>query len=216
MLAYAPHSHRRASPRTLMLVVGGHLTVLALVLTARSEFVEQRGFDPTRVIFVEPEAPPPPSPPEAPPRDMARDTPSRIDTPAVIIPTPATDLGPIDRGPPLTDANPLPGKAADPLPGPAKALPVRKAAVFATPADALRPPYPEAKRRLEEEASLRLALQIDPRGRVVSVDPVGFADPIFLDAARKHIVKRWRYKPASEDGVAVGSRIVVTLKFELE
>ena len=49
----------------------------------------------------------------------------------------------------------------------------------------LKPPYPRAKLLAEEEASLTLKLSIDERGRVVAVEPVGRADPVFLAAARE-------------------------------
>ena len=52
---------------------------------------------------------------------------------------------------------------------------------------------------------LRLKLTIDPRGRVIAVDPVGKADPAFLAAARRHLIAHWRYKPATEDGRAIAS-----------
>jgi protein TonB len=80
----------------------------------------------------------------------------------------------------------------------------------------LRPPYPDDKRRLEEEAVLRLRLAIDERGRVVAVEPVGSADRSFLEAARRHLIAHWRYKPATDDGRAVRSSTVITLRFELE
>ena len=90
------------------------------------------------------------------------------------------------------------------------------AARLATAEGALKPPYPLDKIRTEEEATLRLRLTIDPRGRVIVVDPVGKADPSFLEAARRHILKAWRYKPATEDGVAVQSTTVISLSFRLE
>ena len=61
MLAYAPRSAARSgSPRTLILVAVGHVVALALVLTARSEFVVKPRIDPTDVIFIKPIKPPPP------------------------------------------------------------------------------------------------------------------------------------------------------------
>jgi len=51
---------------------------------------------------------------------------------------------------------------------------------------------------------------------VVAVDPVGRADPVFLAAARRHLIKNWRYRPASEDGRAIGSSLVITLRFQLD
>ena len=95
-------------------------------------------------------------------------------------------------------------------------VPVRVAARFNTSENALKPPYPTDKLREAEEAVLKLKLSIDPRGRVIAVDPVGPADGSFLEAARRHILRAWRYKPATEDGVAVPSTTVITLAFRLE
>jgi len=48
------------------------------------------------------------------------------------------------------------------------------------------------------------------------VEPVGRVDPIFLSAARRHLLSHWRYRPATEDGRAVTSTTVITLRFELD
>ena len=53
-------------------------------------------------------------------------------------------------------------------------------------------------------------------GRVVAVDPIGKADPVFLAAARRHLMAHWRYKPAMQAGHAVSSNLVVTLRFQLD
>ena len=79
----------------------------------------------------------------------------------------------------------------------------------------LRPPYPDAKRMLGEEATLRLRLSIDDGGRVTAVEPVGTADRAFLDSARRHLIRAWRFAPASEDGRPVPTSKVITLRFEL-
>lgn len=93
--------------------------------------------------------------------------------------------------------------------------PVRTGPHFLTPEADIKPPYPQSKLRNEEEAVLRLKLTIDSRGRVTAVEPVGRADPVFLAAARRHIAARWRYRPATEDGRAIASSTVITLRFEL-
>jgi periplasmic protein TonB len=69
---------------------------------------------------------------------------------------------------------------------------------------------------MDEEAVLRLRLSIDERGRVVAVEPLGRADPAFLAAARRHILRAWRYQPAMEGDRAIASSTVITLKFELD
>ncbi len=68
---------------------------------------------------------------------------------------------------------------------------------------------------MKRKRLLRLKLTIDANGRVVAVDPVGRADAAFLDAARRHLIAHWRYKPALDDGHAVVSSMVITLRFEL-
>ncbi len=221
MLAYAPRPTGRAgSPRTLMLVAAGHVAALALVLTARSEFAAKAPVDPTDVVFVRTKLPPPPPPPPSDPSPPRQSTPSTVDRPPVIIPTPGPTAEPLADGPAVTTFDPGVGNAVEPrptiVPAPPTPVLVRKAARFITPADRIRPPYPASKERLEEEASLRLSLGIDARGRVTSVTPVGAADPAFLDAARRHILRHWRYQPASEGDAAIASTIVVTLTFTLK
>jgi protein TonB len=106
------------------------------------------------------------------------------------------------------------GTGADPLPKP---LPiVRKGPRFATSPEDVRPPYPEAMRAAEKEAVLRLRLSIDARGRVVAVEPIGKAEPAFLAAARRHILRVWRYSPAMAGDTAIASTTMVTLEFKLD
>jgi protein TonB len=206
----------------LLLVAAGHVVAIAILLTARSEYINNPKADPPDVIFIDPVKPPPPPPP--PTMDQAqpqKSPPSTLDRPTVIIPTPVPARDPIAVGPPVTTFDPVIGNSVEPQPlilpdpRPVPAI-VRKAARFITPADLVRPPYPASKERLGEEAKLRLSLAIDPNGRVTSVTPVGAADSAFLEAARRHIVRHWRYQPATEGGTAIASTIVVTLTFTLE
>lgn len=218
MLAYAADRRpagRTVSPQTLVLVVVGHAALLALVMTARGDLPLPRQFNPIDIVFVDPLKPPPPEPQPNPPRQPVR---SLADRPVILVPVPLPNPVPFDASPqPTTLPTPDIGPGTvKPQPLPPTPAVVRKAPRFATPPDSVRPPYPEIKRRLEEEADLRLALDIDPRGRVVAVDPAGAADPIFLDAARRHILRYWRYQPASEGGRPVASRITVTLHFRLD
>ena len=219
MLAYAAKTRpwgRSESPKALVLIVAGHALLLGALFMTRMDIAPLKD-DPTDVIFVpNPPKPPPPTPvddPQTPTRPV-----TTIDQPRVIVPPVVPQPG-FDPGPVILDVTPYAGPIVAPPyvpPITPRADPVKVAPRFITPDSLLRPPYPLSKIRSEEEASLRLRLAIDPRGRVTSVDPVGSADPEFLAAARRHILKAWRYKPATEGGTAISSSLVITLKFRLD
>lgn len=223
MTTYAPvprFAERKAAPRTLIIIIAGHAALLAAVMTAKIDFTNSFIPQVTEVVNVPLDKDPPPVPPEPQQKPQTQPRNSTIDQPRTIVPT-----LPIDDAPRF-DPTPLPPlqlpdskigsgemPRIDPLPKPA---PVKTGPRFATPDHRLRPPYPEAKRVSDEEASLRLRLNIDARGRVVAVEPVGGADPHFLASARRHLIAHWRYEPATEDGRPVASSTVITLRFQLD
>jgi len=225
MLAYAAHrrTRRQLSPATLTAIIGVHAVALGLLATAKSDLGTKLTPVITEIFNIPPDiTEPPPPQPVPPPKAAPRQ--SHLDTPEPILPPPPQPGQAVDTTPAPPDSGLIAGPTIDPLPLPPlplppqpKARPLAKAGpTLATPVDRLRPPYPEAKRRLEEEAVLRLRLGVDERGRVTSVDPVGSADPLFLNAARTHLLRFWRYKPATEDGHAVPSTLTITLRFQLD
>ena len=218
MLAYAAHRRsiagRRPAPHALLVIIVAHIALIAAVMSARMEMPEQqRGRTEVDLIPLQP-----PPPPEPQPKAEPKRAPSTIDRMPVIVPVPRPADDRLDPTPLPAIPNPAIQPGFDPRPTPATAArtPVRVAARFATPDSALRPPYPPSKLDSGEEARLRLRLSIDERGRVTGVEPVGPADPAFLAAARRHLLARWRYQPATEDGRAVASATLITLRFELE
>lgn len=78
------------------------------------------------------------------------------------------------------------------------------------------PPYPPIARRMGAQGKVTLRLTVSPQGRVVLADIVTTSGRDELDqAAQQWIVAHWTYKPALENGVAVGSRVLVTVNFNL-
>lgn len=217
MTTYAPVpafvDHKR-HPRALLLIVAGHAALLAAVITAKMDLPLPFVPETTEVTLV----PLPPEPIHNPPHQQPHQRASVIDHPPVVLPVPKPDVPQVDTTPipvPLPD----PGAAVGALPGPSVTPvpePVFAGPRLATPESEIRPPYPQNKLRLGEEASLRLRLSIDERGRVVAVEPVGAADSDFLAAARRHLIAHWRYKPATKDGMPVASTTVITLRFQLD
>jgi protein TonB len=228
MLAYAAdrRSRRRLSPSALLMIAAGHAIAIGLLITAKIDVGIFKEPVETETYNVPLRPPPPEQPRPAPKVEQDRRLPpppdSRVDNPPPFIPLPqpgeSFDLGPSinsqvpDIGPAL--GSPLGTSPSLPPAQPAEVVRVGPRAL--TPPDLLRPPYPESKMRTEEEAVLRLRLSIDTRGRVTAVEPVGAADLAFLAAARTHLVRHWRYRPATEDGRAVASTLTITLRFQLE
>jgi protein TonB len=99
---------------------------------------------------------------------------------------------------------------------PIKLPPIRHDPRLLTSPAELKPPYPASKLAAEEEATLNLRLTIDKSGRVISVEPLGRADPVFVAAARRHLLAHWRYAPATADGLPVASTLNITLRFQLD
>ncbi len=220
MLAYAAHRRaiagRRPAPHALLVIVVGHIALIAAVMSARMDLPERIFHRPTVVTPIPIPVPPPPEPqPRAEPQ-ATNSAPSPV-PPLVPIAQPSND--PIIASQVPAQPGPIIGPAVIPQPSPVP-LPqppvVRVGPRFATPPSAVRPPYPPSKIASGEEASLKLRLSIDERGRVVAVEPVGNADPAFLSAARRHLLARWRYRPATEGGRAIASSTVISLRFELD
>lgn len=217
MLAYAPARNvQPARPGLFALIVLGHAGLIGAVMAAKFVY-ERPNADPTDIVFIDPVKPPPPPPPpsKVEPSEPVKSTLSKPEPLVPLPPAPGPTTAPTSEVP--VPSGPVAGTGQLPVPPvPPAAEMVRKGPVFATPADSIRPPYPVAMREREREAVLRLRLSIDAGGRVTAVESVGRADPVFLDAARRHILKAWRYRPATEDGRPVATSTVVTLKFELD
>ena len=225
MLAYAAGRQgiaaRGSSPSTMLLIIGGHVAAIAIAMSVKMAIDHTEKARPTEVVWVEPERLPPPPPPEAEPQPAPPRPQSTPYNPPAAIPLPSLSGPDFQTSPvPQPPAGPIVGNDPPappvPLPSPLVADPVRVGPRLATPASALRPPYPSSKLDSGEEAALRLRLSIDERGRVTAVDPVGAADPAFLASARRHLIAKWRYQPATVDGRPVATSTVITLRFQLE
>ena len=221
MLAYAANATTRRDagrPKLLIPIVAGHVALIAIVMTARMDVVRH---DPPPPLVVETYRLPPPPPPADPTTKQAKADPQ----PAQTTVNPLVDLPPTPRFPTQIQPHDVgtiaDGTGSSPLPFPPYIIPepphaiVRTLPRLATAEDLLRPPYPAAKRDAGIEAALVLRLSIDDHGRVTSVDPVGKADPAFLASARAHLIRAWRFDPATEDGKPVASTKTITLRFEL-
>jgi protein TonB len=222
MLAYAANRPRvgasQSSPNTLLLIACGHIALLAVAMSVKMALPPIVKEPPIVAVPIDrPVAPPPVDTKQAqhPTNHPAQPRiPQPAQDPSALPPSPPFDFGSTTLDPPAgggTGTVPLP-----PLPPPPLPTGISRDAQLITSAADLRPPYPQSKLLAEQEATLRLRLTIDESGRVVAVDPVGRADPVFLASARRHLLSHWRYKPAMKDGKPVPSSIVISLRFQLD
>ncbi|MBW0143895.1 energy transducer TonB [Sphingomicrobium clamense] len=217
MLAYAPpRESARKSPSVLTIVIGIHVAGLAALMAANPQFVTTVLPDNPEVRFVPQSEPPPPPDPVPPQSSVQQPTTQALPTPPIALvplpidgPTIATDTF-IDIAPPAEV-----GTVVD-LPNLGTPAPVRTEGRLKTPPHRLKPEYPASKRRLGEEAVLRLRLDIDAVGRVTKVTPLGSFDSAFLSSAERHILRHWRYEPATLGGDAIADTTVVSLEFKLD
>jgi periplasmic protein TonB len=218
MLAYAANrpvaGKRPSSPPAMLLIISAHVALIALVMSARMEF-QPKTPDRTKVVNVPIVPVPPPNPVAHQPQRSPAPQPLSDPTPTVPLPRPdpvQLDPGRVDPGVAVG------GSGLNTIPQfPTQLIaPVRHDAQLLTRPDDLKPPYPESKILSGEEATLHLRLTISDTGRVTAVDAIGAADRVFLEAARRYLIGHWRYRPATEDGRAITSSTVISLRFQLD
>ena len=217
MLAYSASrpvaGTRQSSPNALLLVISAHIALVAVVMSAKMDLPKRIMDPPFKTIDL-----PTPVDPAPAPEPMRHPIANPLPTPQPPRPIPPLGEDPTVSTGPIGTETILDGGTtiASGTSNPIKLIPIRHEAQLLTPFSELRPPYPASKLASEEEAVLTLRLTIDSEGRVVAVEPVGRADKVFFDAARRYMMARWRYAPATEDGRAVGSSLTVTMKFMLD
>ncbi len=205
-------------PLTLVLAV--HMALLAAVVYARhtpplpEPQVMQVVMIPPQ-LEVAPAREPEPTPPEPTPQPPE---PRLLPTPVVNTPTPE----PVPPAPPPETAiNPEPPAPPPPVLAPSTA-PVAAAEPVTEPpkVDASykgnrQPGYPPLSRRLNEQGTVLLDVQVLTDGRVGDIRVGRSSGHDRLDQAALQAVKRWKFTPATRGGIAVAARYKLPIEFNL-
>lgn len=80
----------------------------------------------------------------------------------------------------------------------------------------LQPHYPAGERRAEREGSVTVRVTIGADGRVATVECLSATTTEFCRATRQQALAKWRFRPATRDGVPVTATKDLTVRFELE
>lgn len=161
--------------------------------------------------------PPPPEPKPQPKTDAPVElvyTPPHPPIPVIPTDTFATTETP---PPPLTE--PTVGKAPDPGPVLTPVVVAKPVMVdaFIDPRyqNLLQPPYPPEEQRAGNSGRVVLRVLVGTDGRVKQVEKVSAASDAFFAAAQRQALGKWRFKPATQDGVPTEQWKVMSLRFVL-
>lgn len=204
------------SPAALAAAVALNGGILALLVALpASHYLKPPPIPPTVTRFIPLEPVPPPPEPEP-----VRQTQSAQPVPQnpVVEPIKVEQIVDLGSGPTLTLRDDPPiierGGTIEAVVTPPVAI--VKAQPDPRYADSFRPPYPPAMQREGLEGTVTLRVTIDTRGRVSAVEEVSATHPAFFEAARRHALRAWRFRPATRNGVAIISEQILTLRFQLE
>ncbi|QLC25595.1 TonB family protein [Parasphingopyxis algicola] len=199
----------RHSSSGLALVIGLHGAAIALALLAKSGVIP---FDPTGEVIKTYTVPTNP-----PPEPIERVEPVEPEVELPNIPA-ATETGiDLPRTPVTVSDPPLSSTPSPPAtPVPTVPDPIYEEAVFTRSAlAALQPRYPSNLLRQDLEGSCTIRVRIAPNGRVMAAEPVNATHPAFCEATQRHALRRWRFEPATRDGVPVESWQRHTVEFRI-
>ncbi|KFG88437.1 Biopolymer transporter TonB [Sphingobium herbicidovorans NBRC 16415] len=80
---------------------------------------------------------------------------------------------------------------------------------------AFQPDYPGTMIRQGIEGSVTVCVTISAQGRVIDIERLAATDEAFWLATQRHALRKWRFHPATRDGVAVSGAKVLTIYFRL-
>lgn len=206
-------------PGSLAIALGLNAAVIAALVLSSPE-VREKLPDPALVIKNIPLDDPPPLIPETKPQPHQKFAPQHrqpIETVDRIV---KTDIGagPImPPGPPPIPDTPGGldgiGTGAGPVAPP---LPILVAAAIDPRfANAFQPDYPASERRMEREGLVKIRVRIGADGRVKQALQVAATSDAFWRAAEQQALRKWRFTPATRDGVPEESWRTMTLSFVL-
>jgi protein TonB len=206
----------RRSPIGIGGAVAVHALVAGIFLMMPKEMIRQFTETPLETYEIPETAPPPPEKPapqtdsKAPSRPTAQPTATE---PLVKTPDPGftikTDPFPVLE--PGSGTGTLTPPYTPPAPDPVMvdaSIDPRALAMF-------QPDYPGAMVRQGMEGKVTVRVTIGADGRVIDVERLSATDEAFWLATQRHALRKWRFRPATRDGVAVSSSKVLTVHFRL-
>ena len=213
---YAPKPLNRSSLTLSVAIVGG-LVAAAMLSPTVIRAIEH----PDKPLIMIRVAPPPTVPPVDPVQPKTK-TKSVIDRPKVEVPTPIQEdvftlkpeTGPFVVPSPVEGSGGGGGIVIDPPKPPPPVLTGTE--IDGRYARDFQPLYPPAERRAGNEGVVTVKVLIGVDGRVREVKQVAAASEEFWRVTERQALSKWRFKPATRDGIPVEAWRTMTVRFRLE
>lgn len=213
------------NPTSLTVAVAINGGVLAALFLAAPEWVPGRT-DPPALTTRNIPLPPEPVPIEPEPQPVT-------DTTTLLQPAPAplprpdvfTPLADVPVTGPIIDFGPLTPPLPPVGPGgtgtgtrPAEATAPVLVGVSPDPrfADQFQPAYPPSEQREGRDGQVVVRVLVNADGRVKAIERVSATSSAFFEATRRQALSRWRFRPATEGGVAVESWYRMSVSFVID
>lgn len=206
---------RKFSPSSLAIAVALNGAVVAGLILSVPEF-KTKMVTVLTATNIPLDQPPPPEPiPQPQPKVTHQPvTTPQIDRVVPVVPTPPdTTTFVLPPPPPL---NPGIGNAVDRIIDPPAKLPVTiDATIDQRYARDFQPAYPAGEQRLGNEGKVVIRVLVGTDGRVKQVERVSAPSEAFWQTTERQALSRWRFRPATRDGVPVEAWRTMTVRFEM-
>lgn len=204
----------RRSPIGIGGAVAVHALVAGIFLMMPKEMIRQFTETPLETYGIPETVPPPPEKPapqtdsKVPSRPTAQPTATEP-----LVKTP--DSGFTIRTDPVLEPGSGTGTVTPPYTPPAPDPVLVDASIDPRALAMFQPDYPGAMVRQGMEGKVTVRVTIGADGRVIDIERLSTTDEAFWLATQRHALRKWRFRPATRDGVAVSSSKVLTVHFRL-
>jgi protein TonB len=211
-------NQRQRHPVAMTAAIAINLGAVAALLLAKTGVV----VIPPGAIPLIPITEPPPPEPTATPEPQAKQPEKTPFVPPQQVPSRSADEAPtFERTPILppirgTGGGTVIQPRVEPTPTPTPAPLIVDAAPVPSAMREFQPPYPPQLLRTGVEGKAVVRVLIGTDGRVKQVAIISADDPLFADATERQALRKWRFRPATRDGVPTESWKQMTVRFEIK
>lgn len=208
---------RGFNPGSLAFAIGLNAVIVTGLIVSAPEF-KKKLERPFTTINIPIDEPPPPEPlpqPESKTAQQPKSQPQHIDRVDPVVPTTTVDPYYPPFPPPTNPGIGTETGLTTIIDPPAKPPVMIDASADPRFAREFQPDYPAGERRLGNEGRVEIRVLIGVDGRVKQVERVSAASEAFWLATQRQALGRWRFRPATRDGVPIESWRTMTVRFEM-